>query len=96
MLQNADDASEIDVEKNKPGFLAFCKRVPCLQSSCGFIFGCSALKFCGDVEHMLPVTVVIKIDFVEKPKVEKILSKKNAVKNIPSNFREMYSGTFLE
>ena len=54
------------------------------------------MKFCGDVEHMFPVTVVMKIDFVNKLKVEKILSKKTAVKNIPSSFREMYSGTFLE
>lgn len=52
------------------------------------------MKIWGDVERVLPVKDMIKIDFVKKSKVEKILSKQKVVSNIPSAFGQGHIGPF--
>ena len=94
-VRKRDDASEIDVEENGPGFWAFCIGLPFSQSSCGCNTGSSTMKFCGEVEHTMPVKVVLKIDFVNKSNCEIIISKKTAFKNIPSAFKKLYCGTLF-
>ena len=45
------------------------------------------MKIWGVVERMLPVKDMSKIDFVKKPKVEKIIFKKRVVSKVPTDFR---------
>ena len=52
------------------------------------------MKFYGDVEHMLPIKGMLKINFVTEQKVKTILSKKMLFKTYTSALREHAVGTF--